>query len=620
VGAVAAAGLGEVTGVELHPRSRTYGWEPGVGRSGAFLKISLPRVEWSGRAERRALRPSLERVLGKCGPDVVFVNGWGDFMSLETMAWARRAGVRLVVMSETRRVDGARSWWGEWVKSRIVGLCDAGLCGGESHRRYLGELGLAREQVVLGYNAVDNEFFAGAKKPGQQDDGRRDYREGREAPGDRPSEVADAPSGLWQSPRGKALHGPRRSEIGDRGDAAAALDGEPLRSGSGTERSPSLQGDALDAGRWSLDASSPATSNSLPATAPEALPRPYFLASNRFIERKNLERLIRAYARYCAGRAAQEIDKERGAGSRELGAGSAAQEIEDGRSKIEERKSEEKAETLKAESGKSLATSDSPLATSPIGEQCRWVWPLVLLGDGELRGELEGLCASLGLRTIGGTTNHTKLHERGEAGPCLDKPSGAVFSNPSTSELARDSENTSLIRSADDPASSPATSHSQHATAPEALSLDSAAHGAVIFAGFRQVGELRDFYAGAGAFIHPALAEPWGLVINEAMASGLPVISSRNVGAAEELVREGVNGFLFDPEDVEELAGLMGRVAEMPREERLAMGEASRGLIAEWGPERFARGAEEAARLAMAGPAKRAGVFDRVLLEVLIRR
>jgi hypothetical protein len=48
-----------------------------------------------------------------------------------------------------------------------------------------------------------------------------------------------------------------------------------------------------------------------------------------------------------------------------------------------------------------------------------------------------------------GTTKITKLHERGEAGPCLDKPSGAAFSNPFTSELARDSENTSLTRSAD---------------------------------------------------------------------------------------------------------------------------------------------------------------------------
>jgi len=51
-----------------------------------------------------------------------------------------------------------------------------------------------------------------------------------------------------------------------------------------------------------------------------------------------------------------------------------------------------------------------------------------------------------------------------EAGPCLDKPSGAAFSNPSPSELTQDSENTSLIRSADGPASLPATSYSPPVT------------------------------------------------------------------------------------------------------------------------------------------------------------
>ena len=63
-----------------------------------------------------------------------------------------------------------------------------------------------------------------------------------------------------------------------------------------------------------------------------------------------------------------------------------------------------------------------------------------------------------------GTTNHTDFHEEGEAGTCLDKPSGDAFSNLSTSELARDSETTSLIRSADASASLPATSYSPLAT------------------------------------------------------------------------------------------------------------------------------------------------------------
>jgi len=63
--------------------------------------------------------------------------------------------------------------------------------------------------------------------------------------------------------------------------------------------------------------------------------------------------------------------------------------------------------------------------------------------------------------------------ESNEEGPCLDRPSGAAFSNPYTSELARDSENSSLIRSADGPASLHATSNSLLATASETFALDS---------------------------------------------------------------------------------------------------------------------------------------------------
>lgn len=69
----------------------------------------------------------------------------------------------------------------------------------------------------------------------------------------------------------------------------------------------------------------------------------------------------------------------------------------------------------------------------------------------------------------------------------------------------------------------------------------------VFLPGFRQIEELPRFYAHAFCFVHPAISEPWGLVINEAMACGLPVLCSNNCGAAEELVCDGGNGFIFDP-------------------------------------------------------------------------
>jgi glycosyltransferase involved in cell wall biosynthesis len=112
----------------------------------------------------------------------------------------------------------------------------------------------------------------------------------------------------------------------------------------------------------------------------------------------------------------------------------------------------------------------------------------------------------------------------------------------------------------------------------------------VTFAGFQQIEALPDYYAHAGAFVHPALVEPWGLVINEALACGLPVVASDRVGAAADLVRDGVTGFQFDPELTDVLTGLLGRLAGMSDDERRKMGENGRAVVAGWSPEQFAKG------------------------------
>ena len=68
-------------------------------------------------------------------------------------------------------------------------------------------------------------------------------------------------------------------------------------------------------------------------------------------------------------------------------------------------------------------------------------------------------------------------------------------------------------------------------------------------------------------------------MINEAMASCLPVLSSKNVGAAEELVIEGETGFLFNPMYVNEITLAMEKIHAMSEDQRLAMGEAARNLV-----------------------------------------
>jgi 1,2-diacylglycerol 3-alpha-glucosyltransferase len=109
-------------------------------------------------------------------------------------------------------------------------------------------------------------------------------------------------------------------------------------------------------------------------------------------------------------------------------------------------------------------------------------------------------------------------------------------------------------------------------------------------------------------------------VVNEAMAAGLPVIVSERCGCAPDLVSDSVNGFAFDPYDVEELSGLLQRVAAMTDAQRQAMGRAAQRVIADWGPERFAAGLMQAADVALSRPAPHAAWFDQPLLCALARR
>jgi 1,2-diacylglycerol 3-alpha-glucosyltransferase len=122
----------------------------------------------------------------------------------------------------------------------------------------------------------------------------------------------------------------------------------------------------------------------------------------------------------------------------------------------------------------------------------------------------------------------------------------------------------------------------------------------VVWPGFRQSGELPAYYAFAGCFILPSSVEPWGLVVNEAMASGLPILASRRCGCAADLVSEEENGFTFDCENADELAGLMKRVAASPPAMREAMGAASLRIISRWTPEIWAEQVAAALRHAVA--------------------
>ena len=109
----------------------------------------------------------------------------------------------------------------------------------------------------------------------------------------------------------------------------------------------------------------------------------------------------------------------------------------------------------------------------------------------------------------------------------------------------------------------------------------------VIFAGLRSSHELLPFYAFAGCFVLPSTREPWGLVVNEAMAAALPVLVSSRCGCAPDLVTSGFNGFVFDPSDSAALTSLMRRMESLSEEQHTRMGDASSAVIRGFSPARF---------------------------------
>jgi len=122
----------------------------------------------------------------------------------------------------------------------------------------------------------------------------------------------------------------------------------------------------------------------------------------------------------------------------------------------------------------------------------------------------------------------------------------------------------------------------------EALKLLAAGQPQIVFAGNVAPPELPLYYAAADVLILPADQEPWGLVVNEAMACGLAVIAHQHCGAAVDLVDQD-NGVRLESFSVDELARAMQRLAD-DCSLLQAMQQCSREKIQGWSIEVAARG------------------------------
>ena len=344
------------------------------------------QVLFPGRPAR-SLKPGdiLSAVAAKLdalNPSCVCLNGYASPLALGALLWCLRRGVPAVMLSESTPWDEARVGWKEWLKSRAVRSCSSALVGGPSHAEYLTSLGLAANQISLGYDAVDNDHFI-------------------------------------------------------KGAVAARKDPAAIKR-------------ALD------------------------LPDQYFFACARFTPKKNLSRLLQGYKSY-----------------RQTAGASA--------------------------------------------------WDLVLAGSGPGGDELVALAHSLGISKF------------------------------------------------------------------------------VHFVGPKPYDELPAYYALAGGFIHASTTEQWGLVVNEAMACGLPVLVSSRCGCADNLVQDGINGYTFDPFSPNSIAESM-RTLVAHEKDLAAWGKASQSIVADWSPSRFAAGLVQAVSRATRMSRPRAGLITRLLIKGMAHR
>ena len=93
----------------------------------------------------------------------------------------------------------------------------------------------------------------------------------------------------------------------------------------------------------------------------------------------------------------------------------------------------------------------------------------------------------------------------------------------------------------------------------------------VDYEGFQAPESLPSYFARSDVFVLPSRHDGWGVVVNQALATGIPIITSDAVGAGLDYVRNGINGVTVKAGDVDELYGALQTFAHNPE------------LVQEWG-------------------------------------
>jgi len=98
--------------------------------------------------------------------------------------------------------------------------------------------------------------------------------------------------------------------------------------------------------------------------------------------------------------------------------------------------------------------------------------------------------------------------------------------------------------------------------------------------GFVQPNDMADFIKRSGVFVLPSLFEPWGVVVHEFAAAGFPLLISQNVGAQQAFLKDGVNGYVFNANSVENIKRALLKIMNLSDMELLKMGAESHAVAA----------------------------------------
>jgi glycosyltransferase involved in cell wall biosynthesis len=119
----------------------------------------------------------------------------------------------------------------------------------------------------------------------------------------------------------------------------------------------------------------------------------------------------------------------------------------------------------------------------------------------------------------------------------------------------------------------------------------------IIFTGYKEYDHIKNIYSKASCFILPSITEQWGLVVNESLASGIPVIASNRVGSAPNLVENNNVGYTFDPFSLDDLVTKMEMIVDDLKSIDFTIN--TRRVISKWGGEKYSKNIYQAANIAI---------------------